>query len=459
MDESRDRWLAAIERHRHHPGAPADDRAWEPELEICSREALRAVQSDKLPLAVAYMAAHSPMYARKLDAAGIATQDIRGIDDLRLLPPVTKDEMGESVSSAPPWGDYTAIDDARWASDGWQVFQTSGTTAASRPFRYTQLDRNLWAWADARAAHAMGVRRGRDVGMMLFGYGPHVAMWGLHHALLLMGVPQLAAGGLDTRTRARTIERMGPTVLGSTPSYALHLASAMQDMGIDPAASAVRIIVAMGEPIPPASAKRIRQLWGAEVHQFYGCTEVSPSGGGYTCEAGSLHFLEDTDILETLDPETWQPVAEGQRGVSVVTNLMSDASPQIRFVVGDYTTLSDEGCDCGRTQVVCQGGFTGRADDMLNIRGVTLFPSAIEQVIRSFPELGEEFKIVVDRRSDLDELTLVVEARDGGHEAVLRDRLIGAFRAALELRPTVDFLPYGTLPKTEFKAKRVEDRR
>ena len=180
--------------------------------------------------------------------------------------------------------------------------------------------------------------------MMLFGYGPHVAMWGLHHALLLMGIPQLAAGGMDTRTRAATIERMQPTVLGCTPSYALHLAAAMTEMGVNPAGTAVRILIVMGEPTPPNTRRRIEQIWDADVHEFYGCTEAAPSCGGYTCEAGNMHFLEDTHLLETLDPATWEPVPAGEPGVSVVTNLMSEASPQIRFVVGDYTTLSHDGC-------------------------------------------------------------------------------------------------------------------
>lgn len=165
-------------------------------------------------------------------------------------------------------------------------------------------------------------------------------------------------------------------------------------------------------------------------------------------------------MVETLDPDTWKPVLEGQPGVSVVTNLMSEASPQIRFVIGDYTTLSYAGCECGRTHVVCDGGFSGRADDMLNIRGVTLFPSAVEDVIRSVPELGEEFKIVVSSTGTLDEITLVVEHRDTDvHESTLAIRLETTFRAQLELRPTIQVLPYGTLPKTEFKAKRVEDQR
>lgn len=460
MEQMREQWLAAIERNRRNPGTPGDDRYWSPELDTVSRERLRAIQSDKLPAAVAYMAANSATYAQKLADAGVEPKDIQSIDDLESLPVVTKEDMSRSVAAKPPWGDYTAVDDHVWKEAGWQLFQTSGTTAAPRPFRYTQRDRELWAWANARAVYAMGIRNGRDVGMMLFGYGPHVAMWGLHHALLLMGVPQLPVGGMDTRARAAMIDRLAPTFLGCTPSYALHLGAVMGDMGIDPARTAVRILIVMGEPTPPSTRRRIAELWGAEIHQFYGCTEVAPSCGGYTCEAGSLHFLEDTHVLETLDPKTWKRVPEGQPGVSVVTNLMSEASPQIRFVVGDYTTLSYAGCQCGRTHVVCDGGFSGRADDMLNIRGVTVFPSAVEDVIRSLPELGEEFKIVVSSSGTLDEITLVVEQRDTSvHESQLAGRLETSFRAQLELRPTIQVLPYGTLPKTEFKAKRVDDQR
>lgn len=460
MKDKREHWLAAIERNQRNLSAPGDERYWSPELDTVSRERLREIQSDKLPSAVAYMAANSAMYAQKLADAGVEPADIRSIDDLGSLPVVTKEDMSRSVAANPPWGDYTAVDDQVWKETGWQLFQTSGTTAAPRAFRYTQRDRELWAWANARAVYAMGIRSGRDVGMMLFGYGPHVAMWGLHHALLLMGVPQLPVGGMDTRARAAMIDRLEPTVLGCTPSYALHLGAVMTDMAIDPARTAVRILIVMGEPTPPSTRRRIEELWGAEVHQFYGCTEVAPSCGGYTCEAGSLHFLEDTHVVETLDPDTWKPVLEGQPGVSVVTNLMSEASPQIRFVIGDYTTLSYAGCECGRTHVVCDGGFSGRADDMLNIRGVTLFPSAVEDVIRSVPELGEEFKIVVSSTGTLDEITLVVEHRDTDvHESTLAIRLETTFRAQLELRPTIQVLPYGTLPKTEFKAKRVEDQR
>lgn len=455
----RDEWFAAIERHRPNPDGAGDDTYWEPELETGSREQLRAVQGEKLPLAVAYMAEHSPMYTAKLSEAGIEPGDVRGIDDLQRLPVVTKDDMSRTIEASPPWGTFTAVDDARWMSDGWQVFNTSGTTAAPRAFRYTQRDREWWSWADARAAYAMGIRRGKDVGMMLFGYAPHVAMWGLHHALLKMGVPQLAAGSLPTAMRAQTIDRMRPTVIACTPSYALHIGSAMREMGIDPARTAVRIVIVMGEALPEASERMIAEMWDAEVHQFYGCTEAAPSCGGYTCTAGKLHFLEDTHILETLDPDTWEPVPDGTPGVSVVTNLMSEASPQVRFVVGDYTTLSYEGCDCGRTHVIAEGGFSGRADDLLNIRGVTLFPSAVEDVVRAMPALGEEFKITVTTEGVLDELILTVEDRHGTDREALSQTVVTAFQSQLELRPVVEVVDYGTLPRPEMKAARVDDRR
>jgi phenylacetate-CoA ligase len=455
------RWLAALDDWRRQPDGPANERHWAPELEAVSRDELRSIQSAKLPPAVAYMYERCPLFRANCERRGIEPGDVRGVEDLTSLPITTKSDMSRSREETPPWGGYTAVDDDLWRERGWQLFQTSGTTGAPRAFRYTQVDREQWAWTDARAMHAMGIRGGRDVGMMCFGYGPHVAMWGVHHAMILMGVANVSGGGLDTRARAAAIDRYRPTFIAATPSYALYLAATMQDLGLDPAASSVERVMCGGEPLPPSTQERIGEAWGARVHQFYGCTEVAPSCGGYTCPS-AMHFMEDTHILETVDPDTLEPVAEGERGLSVVTNLCSEASPQIRFLVGDYTTLDHDGCECGRSHVRALGGFAGRADDMLNVRGVTLFPSAIEQVIRAFPELGEEFQIVIESKGSMDELTVVAEPLDRVPEAEherLAGRLEGAFRAELELRPGIELKPYGTLPKTEFKARRVRDLR
>jgi len=461
MADARIEWLDTVRKWKLDPDEPATDEYWAPELETISRDELESIQGEKLVKAVGYMFDRSQLFRRKCKELGLEPGDVRGIEDLAKLPIMTKDDMSEDLEANPPWGTYMAVDTDDWLRNGWQVFQTSGTTAAPRPFFYTQFDREMWAWTNARALYAMGIRGGQDVGMCCFGYGPHVAMWGLHIGLELMGVPIVPAGGLDTNARGFAIQRFETTVLSATPSYALYLGSTMLEAGLDPAGSSVQRIVALGEPLPSSSRERIEDMWNASVHQFYGCTEAAPSCGGYTCPS-AVHFMEDTHILEAVDPDTLKPVSPGQPGLSVVTNLCSQASPQIRFVVGDFTTLDYEPCECGRTHVRAVDGFAGRADDMLNIRGVTIFPSAVEDVVRRFSELGDEFEIVLETEDDLDEITIVAEPAadlpESQHDE-LNEGLVEAFRANLELRPNVEFKPHGTLEKPEFKASRVRDLR
>ena len=232
----------------------------------------------------------------------------------------------------------------------------------------------------------------------------------------------------------------------------------------------MRYLFCAGEPgfSIPATRRRLEELWQAELHEFYGCTEAAPSAGGYTCAAvarekdgpASTHLMEDAGIWETVDPVSLRPVPPGQRGLSVVTNLCSESSPQLRFLVGDFTTLTRARCDCGRTHLRALGGFLGRADDMLNVRGVTLFPSAIEDAVRRVAEIGEEFQLVISRERELDVMTVLVEPRPevsaDQHPAILK-RVETEIVSRCELRPVIQALPYGTLPKTEFKAKRVKD--
>jgi phenylacetate-CoA ligase len=250
----------------------------------------------------------------------------------------------------------------------------------------------------------------------------------------------------------------------------MFLASVMQEVGMDPAQTSIRSLFCAGEPgfAVPATRSLLEATWDAELHEFYGCTEAAPAAGGYTCEAVaaekhgmvSTHLMEDLQIWETVDAVTLQPVAAGERGLSVVTNLCSEASPQLRFLVGDYTTLTTDPCACGRTHQRALGGFVGRADDMLNVRGVTLFPSAIEDAVRRVPEAGAEFQIEITVERDLDVLIVRVEPRDDEPaHAELARRVETEVVSRCELRPVVEVVPPGTLPRTEFKAKRVIDRR
>jgi phenylacetate-CoA ligase len=379
---TREQWRQSILAETRNPEGPGGDRLWAPELDAGVPERLRQIQGRKLVRAVAWMYGRSALFRSKCDAIGLEPGDVRGVDDLARLPVTRKEEMSADVEANPPYGTFQSLTDSEWLKHGWQVFQTSGTTGVPRAFRYSQFDRGLWAWNNSRALYAMGIRGGHDVVLLCFGYGPHVFMWGMHYALNLMGVP-IVPGGVDSKTRALMIHRYRVTILFATPSYLLYLADVMRQQGLDPASSTVERVVTGGEPVPVTTQQRIAAAWGAEVHQSYGCTEAAPSCGGYTCGAGDwFHFMDDTHILETVDPETMQPVRDGESGLSVVTNLFSDSSPQIRFLVGDFTRLTHEPCDCGRTHVRALGGFSGRADDMLNVRGVTMFPSAIEHLVR-----------------------------------------------------------------------------
>ena len=351
------------------------------------------------------------------------------------------------------------------------VFATSGSTAAPRPFRYTTFDRDQWAWNDARILWAQGLRAG-DSAFLAFGYGPHVFFWGVHYGLNLMGIPVISGGGMDTKRRAYMIDTFRPTVLGATPSYALYLGHTMQQMGYDPRQTSVRIILAGGEPgaCIPATKARIEDLWKARIVDFYGCTEASPTPGGYTCREESEqnerptnpHLMEDIQIWELLDPITYQPLPLGKRGLTAVTNLFSEGSPQLRFLVGDYAVMRDTPCACGRTQMHAEGGFLGREDDMLKVKGVAVFPSAIESILRKMTELGDEFQIVISRDSDMDVMTLVAETTTAVSEsdsAAIQEKIRGEFRAKLGFDTVVKIVPPNTLPRTEFKAKRVQDTR
>ncbi|HYB01558.1 MAG TPA: AMP-binding protein [Ktedonobacteraceae bacterium] len=471
MSDIRDEWIAMMQKYRFSPERADNERFWCAKLDTASREELRFIQSEKLRVAVRYAYECIPFYRRKYDAVGLRPDDIRSIDDLPLIPITTKLEMANDLERHSPWGTYTALDDEMWLQRGWQIFASSGTTAQPRAFRYGQFDREMWMWTNARAMWAMGFRPGRDSALIAFGYGPHVWLWGVHYALNLMRIPIITAGGLDSSARVRFIDRYKPTILACTPSYALYLASLMREQGLDPAASSIRYLFCAGEPgfSIPSTRKRLEETWKAELHEFYGCTEAAPSAGGYTCAAVaaqkdgmvSTHLMEDVQIWEVVN-ENMQSLPNGNRGLTVVTNLCSEASPQLRFLVGDYTTLTHEPCVCGRTHARAVGGMLGRADDMLNIRGVTLFPSSIEDVVRGIPTLGPEFAIVLKKERDLDVLIVQVEALPEiptDRYIEIAEQVEREVRASCELRAAIEVLPQGTLPPTQFKAKRVRDLR
>jgi phenylacetate-CoA ligase len=467
-DETRIAWLTTLAKFRYDPDHAAHAQMWSPRLDAAPRERLREIQTEKLRAVVPFLYENSPFYRRRFDRLGMVPTDIRGLDDLARWPVVDKSEMMADAAAHPPYGTYTTMTDAVWDERGWMMFSSSGSTGAPRVFRYSHVDREAWAWANARALLAMGFRPGETVFMMT-GYGPHVWAWGVQYALEKMQLPTIPGGGMDAKARAGIILRFKPTILLCTPSYALHLGRVMQGMGQDPAATSVHTLFLAGEPALAieGTRRRIETLWNARIVEFYGCTEASPHVGGYSCPAltrdttPATHLMEDVQIWELVDPDQRQPVPARGRGLTVCSNLNSESSPQLRFLVGDYTRFDHAPCPCGRTHVRAVGSFAGRSDDLINLRGIKMFPVQIEEAVRALPGTGDEFEIVLSTDDGgLDVMTVRCEHADHGTGSdALRRKLEDEIRARCEVRVTAEVIAPGTLPKTEFKAQRIKDRR
>ncbi|HTY54709.1 MAG TPA: AMP-binding protein, partial [Candidatus Binataceae bacterium] len=265
---------------------PSGKRYWAPEFETASRSRLRDIQAEKLSALIPHLYDHSPFYRAKFRAAKLKPDDFKSLDDLTKFPVTTKNEMADDVVTHPPWGTYTPIDDRAWRERAWMVFSSSGTTATPRSFRYTMLDRELWAMTSARALYAMGVRAG-DTALTCTNYNPHVFFWSIHYAFNLMKVA-VVPGGVASARRVQMIESYRPTLLAATPSYALHLADTMRSLDLDPAASSIEKLICGGEPASgiPSTRRRLEQTWRAQLHDVYGCTEAVPGGWAFTCEEG-----------------------------------------------------------------------------------------------------------------------------------------------------------------------------
>jgi phenylacetate-CoA ligase len=466
--ETRRRWLETLEKHRRDFERPGSAEYWSPSLDCASRDELRRLQDEKLAVVTPFLYENSSFYRRRFERLGMTPDDLRTVDDLIKWPPIDKKEMAEDLMANPPWGTYTTHDDEIWNQRGWTLFPTSGTTGLPRVFRYSKLDLKQWQWANARALWSLGARPGAKV-FLVVGFGPHVWAWGVLHALAHMGIPCIPGGGLTAELRCNVILRYQPTILATLPSQLLRLGRTMQQMGHDPRKTSVKTLFTGGEPAAgiAATRERLEDMWDAKLVEFYGCTEAAPHSGGYSCPAAvcpdgriQTHLMEDFQVWELIDPETGKRVPEGERGITVCTNMNSESSSQLRFVVGDYTVFDSTPCACGRTHVRAIGGFQGRADDLINLRAIKFYPSVLEEGVRSVAGIGDEYEVVLDTSPEgIDFMTILVEHADYQKPAMVVAAVQNAISSRIELRVGVEVLPPDTLPKTEFKAKRIKDRR
>jgi len=388
--------------------------------------------------------ASNQFVGRKWRAAGVrSVEDLRGWDDFRRLPLTEKEELVDDQTSNPPFGTNLTYAVERYV----RVHQTSGTSGS--PLRWLDTQES-WEWW----ARCWGfVLRGAGVGpadrvFFPFSFGLFIGFWAGFEGALALGALAIPGGGQDSPTRLAWMEALGATVLVCTPSYALHLAEVARERGIDLSKLPVRITLHAGEPGAgiPAVRARIEDGWGARAFDHGGMTEMGAYGYECTQQAG-LHVNESEFIVEVIDPATAAPARDGEL---VLTNLGRVGSPVVRYRTGDHVRLAEAPCPCSRTFRRLEGGILGRLDDMLIVRGVNVFPAAIEGVVRRFPAI-DEFQIEVFRAGELDEVRVLVEVGD----AAGASRLQEALRASLGIRLEVAPVPLRSLPRYELKARRV----
>ena len=423
----------------------------EPAIEAMPRDELRALQEERLRRQIERCAASSAFYRSKLEAAGAEPGDVRTLDDLARLPVVTKEELREDQRRHPPFGTFAVADPESFR----EVHPSTGTTGTPVNTIWSARDVETIASVTARTLWQFGVRPG-DVIQNAFAYGLWVAGLSCHYAAARLGCLVVPTGtSTPTQRQIEFLQTVRSTVLLATPSYALHLAEGLAERGLDPAALPLRLGCFGGEAGAenPSTRAKLESGLGIDAFDYYGLAEVGPTFAS-ECEAkAGIHIAEDYVVVECLDPDTQETVAEGELGVLVFTHLTREATPVIRYWSNDYARLSSEPCDCGRTHVRAVGGIVGRHDDLVVFKGAKFYPSQVEKVVRSFAELSDEFRIEVNGGGLVERCTVVCEVRAEG--ADLEQRLLRALRAELGVTPALRLEAYGSLERSTFKAQRL----
>lgn len=419
-----------------------------------TREVIRAEQLEKLQRLLALTETSNAFYRRKY--AHLARPwVVESLGDFcERFPFTSKDELMADQRQSAPYGSDLAYPLELYT----RCHQTSGSSGGV-PLRWLDTaeswSRLLGHWSDIfRAAEVTHL----DRLFFAFSFGPFLGFWTAYEAALRLGCFCLPGGGMGSTARLQAILDHGITVLCATPTYALWLGETARQEGIDLTRGRVKLIITAGEPggSIPATRFRLTELWpGARVFDHHGMTEVGPVS--YECPAcpGTLHIIDQSYLAEVVDPATELPAAPGQTGELVLTTLDRVGSPLIRYRTGDVVRANAFGnCACGRQELALQGGIVGRTDDMVVVRGVNIFPSAVEDVIRGCGGVAE-YQVTLDTRSPMLQLNVTIEPTpECSDERGLVHRLEQALQAAFTLRVPVRLTPPGTLPRFEMKARR-----
>ena len=423
-----------------------------------ARSAIASSQREQLRRLLAVLVPANSFYTRKFSRAGV-TATVTCLDKFsEKFPFTTKQELAEDQRAQPPYGTNLTFPLERYT----RFHQTSGTVGA--PLRWLDTPES-WNWMVENwieILRAAGATSGDRV-FFAFSFGPFIGFWLAFEAAQRIGCLCLPGGGLSSAARLRVMMENDATILCCTPTYALRLAEVAAEEKIDLGATPVRTIVVAGEPggSIPALRARLQELWhGARIFDHHGMTETGPVTHECPRLPGVLHVLEPASFAEVIDP-SGKPVAPGERGELVLTTLGRTGSPLLRYRTGDLvkpvpqaSTFNPQPCKCGRHTLALEGGILGRTDDMVIVRGVNVFPSAVEDIIRASGDVTE-YQVTVSNAHSLAELSIQIELRSGCPDpSAFVKRLEKSFEDAFALRVPMKTVPTGTLPRFEMKAKR-----
>jgi phenylacetate-CoA ligase len=421
------------------------------ELETLDRARLRELQNEKL-VALLRAIGTNRFYEERFRAAGIRREDVRSVEDMQALPFTTKSDLIAEQEAHPPFGRLLSFP----LSEYHYFHQTSGTTGRPLIWLDTRESWDTWLRCWGYVYRGAGVTE-HDIIYFAFSFGPYVSHWAAIDGARRMGALGISGAGLSSEQRLRAILGNNCTVLVCTPTYALHLVEVARRHSIDLRSSAVRLSIHAGEPGAslPNVKRAIEEGWGAACNDHAGATEVGAWAFPCTAaDAGGIHLNEAEFLFEVIDPMTGYAVREGERGELVVTSLGRAGMPVVRYRTGDLVEMTAERCPCGRTHARILGGVLGRADDMLIVRGVNLYPSAIDDLIRSLPHVVE-YEVEIRRLDGMDDLLVKIERAEGLTVDPVA-ALSNAFRSRFNIRVTIEEVTRGSLPRYEFKARRFK---
>lgn len=432
-----------------------DSAFWDKRTETLDRATLRQNQLRLLQETVD-RAATTPFYKEKLEKAGVSSgHDIKSLLDISRIPFTTKNDLRDAYPRrhlAVPMADVV------------RIHMSSGTTGVPTVIYHTQQDIDTWTDLVARSVIATGCSKA-DIFQNMMTYGLFTGGLGLHYGAEKAGLTVIPASSGNTKRQLWLMKEFGTSVVHATPSYMLHIHSELVREGINRAELRLKKAFLGAEPYSENTRKKIESLFGIDAYNSYGLSEMNGPGVAFECvHKCGMHIWEDSYIVEVVDPETLQPLADGEEGELVFTTLKRAATPLLRYRTRDLSRLIAEPCACGRSHRRIDR-IKARTDDMLIINGVNVFPSQIEEALMKMPEMGTNYQIFLDKKDSLDKITIKTEVHAGLFKDDMRDlealrrRIADSIKSQIIINPVIELHEPGMLPVYEGKAKRVFDNR